>query len=99
MASHASDPGRPMTSWQFGKHLVAAGIISQEELNRTRRVVIDATSGELVRIYTDRFGGNDSLARLAPMLEGLIPERSDDDDEAAAGPPPTPASQASGTPG
>ena len=73
MARSATDPGRPMASWEFGKHLVAAGILSQEELNRTRRVIIDATSGELVRMRPTAPAGLLPVIRSSGLARPILP--------------------------
>lgn len=64
---------RPVLSEWFGKQLVEAGVISAEELNGISRIVIDCTAGEAVQVYVQRFGDKDALARLAPMLGGMLP--------------------------
>ena len=62
-----------MTTWGFTKLLVEAGVLTQAEVDRTSRIVIDCTQGEAVQIYIQRFGDSEALAKLAPMLAGLIP--------------------------
>jgi hypothetical protein len=58
-------------AWHFGRALVEAGVLTQEELNETHRIVIDATSGQPAFIYIQRFG-DDKLAKLAPMIKDMI---------------------------
>ena len=61
-----------MTSWGFAKMLVEAGVLSQEEVNRTSRIVIDCSADGAVQIYVQRFADHAALAKLAPMLGGMI---------------------------
>lgn len=62
------------TSWAFGKALVEAGVITQERLNNTKRIVIDMQSNGELCIYTQEFVDGKALAELAPMLKGMIPD-------------------------
>lgn len=61
-----------MTPWGFAKCLIEAGILTQDEVNRTSRIVIDCSMDAPVTVYIQRYGDADALAKLAPMLEGLI---------------------------
>ena len=63
-----------MSALAFGKALVSAGLMTEDELCQTRRVVIDCTEGHAVMFYTEKFGDTDGLTALVPMLKGLIPE-------------------------
>jgi hypothetical protein len=63
---------RPITSWRFGEMLVESGVITQERLNKTARIVIDAKQGEAVMVYSQEYGDDKSLEKLAPMLEGML---------------------------
>jgi hypothetical protein len=62
----------PMTPWAFAKCLVDAGLLAQEEVNRTSRIVIDCSMDAPVTIYIQRYGDADALAKLAPMLNGMV---------------------------
>lgn len=62
----------PMTPWAFAKCLVDAGVLTQEEVNKTSRIVIDCSRDSAVEIYLQQYGQADALTRLAPMLSGLI---------------------------
>ncbi len=62
----------PMTPQEFGRCLVAAGVLTQEELNRTTRVVIDCTMDSPVEIYVQRTGERHALIKLAPMLGEML---------------------------
>lgn len=64
--------GQVMTPWEFGKCLVEAGVLTQEEVNRTSRVVIDCSFDKPVQIYIQRYGEREALSALAPMLAGLL---------------------------
>lgn len=66
-----------MTSFGFAKCLVEAGVLTQEEANRSSRIVIDCTHGKAVQVYVQRYGEADALAKLAPMLAGMIPAGED----------------------
>jgi hypothetical protein len=66
-----------MMAHAFGQALVAAGLITAEELNQTCRIVIDAVGGEPVMIYTQKIGDKDGLEKLVPMLKELIPSGQD----------------------
>jgi hypothetical protein len=61
-----------MTPRAFAKCLVDAGLLTQEEANRTSRVVIDCSMDAPVTIYVQRYGDADALAKLAPMLNGMV---------------------------
>jgi hypothetical protein len=62
-----------ITIQHFGKMLVEAGVLTQERLNKTARIVIDAdTYNGAVMIYVQEFGQGDALAKLAPMLKGML---------------------------
>ena len=63
-----------VTSHSFGKMLVKAGVITEERLNKTERIVIDAKAGRPVIIYVQEIGDGEALDKLAPMLEGMIPD-------------------------
>lgn len=63
-----------VTAEGFGKMLVKAGVITEERLNKTERIVIDCRAGQAVVIYTKEFGDSVSLEKLAPMLKGMIPD-------------------------
>ena len=63
---------RPVLSHWFGQQLVEAGVIRAEELNSISRIVIDCTVGEAVQVYVQRFGDADALAKLAPILGGML---------------------------
>jgi hypothetical protein len=62
------------TSWKFAKALVEAGVITEERLNNTHRIVIDLQSDGGLFIYTQEYGDGEALAKLAPMLKGMIPD-------------------------
>ena len=58
-----------LTGNAFGEILVRAGVLTQYELNRTRRIIIDAQSGEVVVMYIERVGDHNLLS-IEPGLEG-----------------------------
>jgi hypothetical protein len=60
------------TAFRFGAMLVEAGVITREELNNTRRIVIDATADHGVMVYVEKYGDTEALANLAPMLKGMF---------------------------
>ena len=55
-----------MTAWGFAKCLVEAGVLTQEEVNRTSRIVIDCQADGTVQIYVQKFADSKALAELAP---------------------------------
>lgn len=63
-----------VTSFAFAKALVEAGVITEERLNKTTRIVIDMNNNGELTIYTQEFGDGEALAKLAPMLKGMIPD-------------------------
>lgn len=63
-----------ITIREFGRMLVEAGILTQERCDRTVRIVIDAKAGDAVVIYTQEIAEGGAIAKLAPMLEGMIPD-------------------------
>ena len=79
-------PDRVMTSWAFAKLLVEAGIFTQEQINRTKSVVIYAREGHPVLIRSERFGEDGELSRLIQSLEGLTPGEPQPDPDAQAEP-------------
>ncbi|MFA5054058.1 MAG: hypothetical protein WC565_08360 [Parcubacteria group bacterium] len=52
---------------QFVKALAAAGVIPDEYM--VRRVIIDCTVGEVVKIYIEEFGTEEMLHLIAPELK------------------------------
>jgi hypothetical protein len=61
-----------MTPWQFGRALVAAGVLTQDDVNHASRIVIDCTMDAPVQVYVQRYGNASALERLAPMLSGML---------------------------
>jgi hypothetical protein len=58
---------------EFGRTLVACGLMTQEQVNRTSRFVIDAdTQTGLVKLYTVQFGETDKLNDLLPQIKDLV---------------------------
>lgn len=63
---------RAMSGFQFGDMLVKAGVITQERLDKTSRIVIGANYDSTVMIYTQEYGDDKALEKLAPMLKGMF---------------------------
>jgi hypothetical protein len=61
---------RMIKASQFFAALVSAGIFHEDEANSTRRVVIDAEGGHLVKIYVER-AGDDRLLNVTLTLDGI----------------------------
>lgn len=60
-------------TYELGKAIVKAGILTEEQLNKTERIVIDIRAGfEPVRIYIQQLGENKQMSHLASMLPDLI---------------------------
>ena len=57
-----------ITGDKFVAALVVAGIL--HETARIRRVVIDASAGEFIKIYVERYG-DDRLLNVATTLNGV----------------------------
>ena len=57
----------------FGNALVEAGVFTKEELNTIHRVVIDAKSGHPIMVYVEKYGDDEALAGLAPLIKDMIP--------------------------
>lgn len=62
-----------ITSRAFAKALVDAGVLTQDEVNRTRRIVIDIVENDVPRLYIERYG-DEALLEIAPMLKEMIPD-------------------------
>lgn len=62
------------TSFGFAKMLVEAGVITEERMNKTARLVIDLQPNGELMIYVQEFGDTEALKKLAPMLKGMIPD-------------------------
>jgi len=62
------------TSKPFIDALVEAGVITRDRLNRTARIVIDMNNKGELFVYTQEYGDGEALAKLAPMLKGMIPD-------------------------
>ena len=52
---------------QFVKALAAAGVIPSEYM--VRRVIIDCTVGEVMKIYIEEFGTEEMLHLIVPELK------------------------------
>jgi hypothetical protein len=62
-----------ITAWAFGQMLVEAGVLTKERLGNTARIVIDAKGDDgTVTLYVQEYGDSEALARLAPMLKGIL---------------------------
>lgn len=59
------------TAAGFVAALIEAGVLTKEQANNTERLVIDVQGGSLT-IYRKEFGDGEALAKLAPMLKGLL---------------------------
>lgn len=66
-------PSRIMSN-KFFDALLASGIVSKEEF--VRRVVIDATVGEAVVLYVERYGDS-RLLEVVPALTGVEIRQTD----------------------
>jgi hypothetical protein len=62
------DYPRVITSANFHKALVAAGVVREDE--SLYRVVIDAKAGDIVRMYIER-NGDERLLDVVPTLDGI----------------------------
>lgn len=74
MAHRDGIKNSPMTAWEFAECLVAAGLMTQEQVNCTNRIVIDIRTDQPVTIMTSTFGNRDGLKALVPMLHDLVPD-------------------------
>lgn len=63
---------------EFGRMLVEAGVITEERLNNITRIVIDCDAMiGTVTVYTQEIPNGEAMAKLAPMLKGMIPDGSE----------------------
>ena len=58
--------------FHFTKALVDAGLLTEEEMINTRRIVIDITNDAVPVLYIEKYGDDSALAKLAPMLKGMF---------------------------
>jgi hypothetical protein len=70
MANCDSSRPRVIFTRAFAQALVDAGVITQEECDRTRRLVIDAEAGKPVRLFLERFA-DERLLSVALGLNGI----------------------------
>ena len=61
---------RLITSAAFAEALVEAGVMTRAEVNRTRRIVIDACEQSAVVMYVERFA-DEALLGVATTLQGI----------------------------
>ena len=54
---------RLKASYDFGQALIKSGVLTEEQLNLTERVVIDIQANNGVRIYLQQFGEDGKMAR------------------------------------
>lgn len=47
---------RPITTYKLARALVNAGLLTEDEINRTTRIVIDAKAGDAVTVYLQQIG-------------------------------------------
>jgi len=67
---------RPITGRAFGAALVVAGVLTQEELNQTSRIVIDASAKGVVVMYLER-EMDERLLNVKTTLEGVTIQREE----------------------